>query len=221
MASADRLDILASLLALGLEPLVCSSLLSLLTPLELRRCQRVSKTWHSAVEAMWDRAERSAVGARWTRGEAVDADLMECRRERSVLTVSDVAMDEEVMAFALSSSGNVECWDRATMQRRWSVRAHPEGVYTVDVGRRKEGASGDGCKLVVSGGDDCLVRLWDADTGEEHAAVAAHDFIVWGVRLFLDTLVTASYDCTVAMWDVAGVAKGGKPPKLEKRIKVE
>ena len=70
----------------------------------------------------------------------------------------------------------------------WSVFAHDEGVYSVDLSALH----------VASGGEEGAVRVWARADGALLSTLCHHDYIVWHVGLWLDRLVTCSYDCTVA-----------------------
>ena len=67
------------------------------------------------------------------------------------------------------------------------LEGHKEGVYSVALGKT----------FIVSGGEDSVVRVWSRKNGDEIAVLDHHTYIVWSVKLWLDCLVTASYDCTV------------------------
>ena len=76
--------------------------------------------------------------------------------------------------------------EEATSQ--WTKQAHPEGVYSVDMNTM----------IVASGGEDSNVRLWNRRNGDMiHELSTLHDYIVWNVKLWLDCLFTAGYDCVV------------------------
>ena len=52
--------------------------------------------------------------------------------------------------------------------------------------------------IIVSGGDDSTVKLWNRCNGDLlHNLQKLHDYIVWNVKLWLDDLFTAGYDCVV------------------------
>ena len=52
--------------------------------------------------------------------------------------------------------------------------------------------------LIASGGNDQTIRLWNADTGTEHATFTGHEAPVWALTFSPDgaTLVSASEDST-------------------------
>ena len=174
----------------GLEVLV-DSVLGELSSQDLRQCRLVSWTWLSLVSRVTTHREVGRLGWGWREGEPGLARL-QCSRERSVCTVTSLAVDEEIVVAGLGSCGRVEVWDRRQNCRLWAVLAHTEGVYTVGLG----GA------LLVTGGEDHTVRLWARKTGDLLLSLQHHTFIVWAVRISLDQLVTASYDCTVCFLSV-------------------
>ena len=70
----------------------------------------------------------------------------------------------------------------------WTQPAHEEGVYSVDMNTL----------IVASGGDDSTVKLWNRFQGTLLRNLKnLHDYIVWNVKLWLDGLFTAGYDCVV------------------------
>ena len=70
----------------------------------------------------------------------------------------------------------------------WTKHGHKEGVYSVDMNTM----------IVASGGDDFAVRLWNRSNGDLlHDIKNLHDYVVWDVKLWMDGLFTAGYDCVV------------------------
>ncbi len=59
--------------------------------------------------------------------------------------------------------------------------------------------------MIVSGGDDGTVRLWDTATGRELRTLTGHTHWVWSVGFSPDTtmIVSGGVDGTVRLWDVA------------------
>ncbi|BEL06447.1 hypothetical protein Q0Z83_046380 [Actinoplanes sichuanensis] len=62
----------------------------------------------------------------------------------------------------------------------------------------------DGSALIVSGGVNGAVQLWDADTGEPVGpALTGHDGPVYVIAALAGRLVTGGEDATVRVWDPA------------------
>jgi len=99
-----------------------------------------------------------------------------------------LAVDEEGICVGLGSSGDLEFWNRRTNERIWRCHAHDDGVYGVDMNS----------EIVASAGDDGLVKIFKRSHGDLLAQLDHHEYIVWTVKIWLNTLFTASYDCTVA-----------------------
>jgi hypothetical protein len=65
--------------------------------------------------------------------------------------------------------------------------------------------------VVVSGGDaDCdadsdasdRVKIWDRQNGALLTTLRHHDCVVWNVNIWVDTLMTFSHDCTIAIMEL-------------------
>ena len=70
----------------------------------------------------------------------------------------------------------------------WTRQGHEEGVYSVDMNTQ----------IIASGGDDATIKLWKRCNGDLVWNLQnLHDYIVWNVKLWLDGLFTAGYDCVV------------------------
>jgi len=180
-----RLDILSSLCSYGMEDIV-DQVLGYLSSPDLRMVRLVCAGWLHLVERITTHREIGRLGWGWSKGEP-SLGVMQCTRERSVCTVTTMAVDELSIAAGLGSAGKIEVWSRRSLQRELLLAGHKEGVYSVALGRH----------FLVSGGEDNLVRVWSRKDGEEVAVLDHHTYIVWSVKLWLDQLVTASYDCTV------------------------
>ena len=184
----ENFDILTALCHHGLEDLALDILQDrTLTSLDLWRCQLVCRSWTTLVLRLQQHRDRTGLSRRlWRDTENRPRSVLQCRRERSVCTVSAIASDEISIAIALAGSGRIEVWDRQRAEKQWEATAHEEGVYSVDIG-------GD---RVVSGGEDNKVRVWCRYSGTVLKVLDHHTFVVWNVKLWLGTLFTCSYDCS-------------------------
>ena len=75
------------------------------------------------------------------------------------------------------------------------LRGHEQGVWSVCV-------SADG-RYIVSGSDDCTVRVWDAHTGTPLHTLVGHTGGVYSVCISRDgsTIASGSADKSVRVWD--------------------
>ena len=106
----------------------------------------------------------------------------------------------------MADDRQVILWDFSTGEVRGKWEAHGSSVTAVSFAE-------DG-KWIVSGGDDKLVKVWDAD-GKVLAELKGHDRGVRGVSVKPGGrwAASASGDGTVKLWDVAAkkeVATFGK-----------
>lgn len=58
--------------------------------------------------------------------------------------------------------------------------------------------------LIVSGSNDCKIKVWDADTGVCLRTLTGHDYLVRALSFDPRSgrLVSGSYDKTVKVWDL-------------------
>ncbi|HEY6139633.1 MAG TPA: WD40 repeat domain-containing protein [Thermoanaerobaculia bacterium] len=127
------------------------------------------------------------------------------------VTGLDLRRDGKVLATA-AYDGNIRLWDVSTVgahgvrpqnaamgARRAPLQTfhdQPSTVWTIAF-------SPDG-KLLASGGNDALVRVWDVERGALLHTLRGHKRIVWNVAFSPDgrTLASGSYDFTIRLWDV-------------------
>ena len=99
-------------------------------------------------------------------------------------------------------------WQPASPHR--SLTGHDGSVMSVAVGEV------DGEPVIVSGGDDATVRMWDARTGQPRGApLTGHSDWVMSVAVGeIDgepVIVSGGYDATVRMWDARTREPRGAP----------
>lgn len=104
-----------------------------------------------------------------------------------------VSPDSTMLAFA-SQDCTVKLWNLTGTGHR--VLDHGVPVFAVCF-------TADG-RAVISGADDGVIRIWDADTGDQTGVLAAHEGWVLGVTPSPDnhTLLSVSADMTLAIWDL-------------------
>lgn len=58
--------------------------------------------------------------------------------------------------------------------------------------------------MIVSGSNDCKIKVWDADTGECLRTLVGHEYLVRALTFDPRSgrLVSGSYDKTVKVWDL-------------------
>ena len=106
------MDLLTSLSDSGLEPLV-QAIFCELSFLDLKCCGLVSKRWNALIHAHWEHQELKRLGTRFRKAaRAFTSSKIQCHRERSVSTVSAIALDEAIVACGLGGSGMLQVWDR-------------------------------------------------------------------------------------------------------------
>lgn len=117
------------------------------------------------------------------------------RKQPSTLHAVAFAPGSKQMATACSGD-TIWAWNVGTAETLWKlsdVRSHNDLEYSPD-GR-----------LLASCGGDTMVRLWDADTGNEIAAMEGHTDCVDAIGFRPDGrhIASASKDGTVRIWNVA------------------
>ena len=117
--------------------------------------------------------------------------------------------DEGVAVVALSDSGTTYTWSIRTedMERLSTGGATPPDTHEV--------TSPDGT-LIATGGNDGMVRLLDAETGEERTRLFGHIRAVNSVAFSPDgrLIASGSLDRTIQIWDVETALANPDTPAL-------
>ncbi|KAG0239631.1 hypothetical protein BGX31_002604 [Mortierella sp. GBA43] len=123
--------------------------------------------------------------------------LWDAKVGASLCTISD--HDREVSSVAYSPRGGLVTCSKNKTVRLWNVSAKTSsttGVYSIQCSPK-----GD---QFASGGSDCTIRLWDAETGSCQLIMRGHENMVASVAYSPDgnRLVSGSEDNSVCLWDV-------------------
>jgi WD40 repeat protein len=90
--------------------------------------------------------------------------------------------------------GSMSWWSRGGLTQYLKWKAHRREIYALCV-------SADG-ESIYSGGDDCVIRVWDSAFGEEIRSLQGHDRAVRSLALSPDNTILASgSDQRIKIWD--------------------
>jgi F-box and WD-40 domain protein 1/11 len=105
-----------------------------------------------------------------------------------------------------SGDGRLIVWDVRTGARMRTLEGHERGLACVAFeSGNGEGGGGEGQgEMIVSGSNDCTIRIWDAATGACVRTLTGHTALVRALACDPATgrLVSASYDRTIKVWDL-------------------
>ena len=112
--------------------------------------------------------------------------------ENSYVNLGDF---REVTSWALYHS--IDLWDVATGEQRQAFTRQGSDAYA-----RALAFSTDGC-ILASGHDDCVILLWDVDTGKQLKTLTEHTAQVNNLCFSPDsyTLVSGCGDGKVLLWE--------------------
>ncbi len=76
--------------------------------------------------------------------------------------------------------------------------------------------------LIVSGSNDCKIKIWDAWTGECLRTLAGHNGLVRAISFDPKTgrLLSASYDKVIKVWDIYDGAFSGSTSRSSSDVNV-
>ena len=97
------------------------------------------------------------------------------------------------------SDGDIYLWDTPA----WKLNAKPDCKLTGHSERvRSVAFTENDRELLVSGSDDCSIRLWDMSTHQQLMQLNGHTRYAASVATFGNTIVSGSWDSTVRIWDM-------------------
>ena len=118
------------------------------------------------------------------------------------VSVESVAFswDDRLLAIG-TADGNVQIWDVATGETRFTLQGHTGGATSV--------AFGAGGYLLAVGTGSGQVRLWDTASGEPSGMLQRHDAAITSVAFQVDGFLVASgaADGSVKVWDIASASE--------------
>jgi F-box and WD-40 domain protein 1/11 len=111
-----------------------------------------------------------------------------------------------------SGDGKMMMWDIKTVTKLRTFEGHDRGLACIEfkvllfsrfrsIGQNLIFSQDD---LIVSGSNDCKIKVWSASRGECLQTLTGHDLLVRALSFDPTTgrLVSASYDKTVKVWDL-------------------
>merc|ERR1719414_469783 len=111
--------------------------------------------------------------------------------------------------YTASVDKTVGMFDSMTGQRLKRMKGHTSFVNSVDCARNDK-------PLVVSGGDDCQIKVWDTRKNAMVTEIQGHTDTVTGMKLSPDGayVLTNAMDNTARIWDVRPFCTGERCVKV-------
>jgi len=109
----------------------------------------------------------------------------------------------KIREIAISSNGSriavcgqdgfLRIFDTETFNELYTIRAHKDGATAACFDPENQ-------DIVISGGKDAMLRLWDLPSGKALKEVPAHNFAVYKLMQVGDKIISTSRDKTVKVW---------------------
>ncbi|KAI7865780.1 WD40-repeat-containing domain protein [Spinellus fusiger] len=113
--------------------------------------------------------------------------------------VTSLQFDEKYIVIGCDNH-RIEVFDTRTGKKVRSLEGHEGGVWALQF---KGGDKRDPERVLVSGGCDRDVRVWDLDTGNQRYVLHGHTSTVRCLKMKdKRTVVTGSRDTTLRVWDI-------------------
>ncbi|XOV68630.1 MAG: WD40 repeat domain-containing protein [Fluviicola sp.] len=113
---------------------------------------------------------------------------LDCGKIREIA----VAQDGSRIAIC-GQDGNIRIFDTDTFNEIFTINAHKNGATAASF----DGASND---LLISGGKDAMLRLWDLPSGACLKEIPAHNFAIYKIMQVGEAIVSVSRDKTVKIF---------------------
>lgn len=132
------------------------------------------------------------------------------------VSVESVAFnwDDRLLAIG-TADGNVQLWDVATGETRFTFQGHTGGITSL--------AFGAGGYLLAMGTGSGQVRLWDTASGEPSGMLQKHDAAVTSIAFQTDGFLVASgaADGSVKVWDIASASEQPTLAEADDQIPID
>jgi len=108
--------------------------------------------------------------------------------------IREMAVSSDGSRIALcAQDGTLRIFDTDTFNETFTIEAHKDGATAACF-------DGDNNDLLISGGKDAMLRIWDLPSGACLKEVPAHNFAIYKIMQVGDSLITASRDKTVKVF---------------------
>ena len=138
------------------------------------------------------------------------AELREVAQLPTKLSSAEVAFSAGGDVLISAGYGGIRAQETKSSVTRWAALGNEGGVNCM-------ACTPDG-RRVATGGDDCVIRLWDVETGRQVAVLDGFDARVASLAFSRDgrKLVAGSYDNTVRVWTAFSILTSKTPMSFGK-----
>eukprot|EP00095_Tigriopus_kingsejongensis_P003846 maker-scaffold20_size707684-snap-gene-3.11 protein:Tk03846 transcript:maker-scaffold20_size707684-snap-gene-3.11-mRNA-1 annotation:"f box:wd repeat containing protein 1a" len=209
-------DILSDLVRVGLGSMA-EEILEYLDLHDLKCCQLVCRIWFQVVNGLWHHHEFQRVGPNWANGIPKVSEI-QCTKQRSVCTVSSMALDERSLLCGLAGSGIIEfIWSLAEavpisgsdqythelLTPSLTLEGHEDEVNCVKFAH----------PWVISGSSDTTVRVWSLETAVCVAVLRGHVGKIWCLDADRHRIVSGGRHGQTFIWSLSEAveAEDGAP----------